>query len=111
VQNEEVRLPTGPARRIWEKLLGLEEEPTPPGSSTLEGSDGYRVRVGDHRVVYQIDDRARTVEIVRIAHRRKVYRYLGRAFGLARQPRVNLHGTRVAVEVSCARCSCYQFCP
>lgn len=68
------RLPAPLVRRIWEKLLGLEEEPRPPGSSKLEGSDGYRIRVGDHRVVYLIDDHARTVEIVRIAHRREVYR-------------------------------------
>jgi len=68
------RLPTGLARRIWERLLGLEEEPRPPGSSKLEGFDGYRIRMGDHRVVHLIDDRARTVEIVRIAHRREVYR-------------------------------------
>jgi mRNA interferase RelE/StbE len=68
------RLPIPLARRIWEKLLRLEEEPRPPGSSKLEGSGGYRIRVGDHRVVYLIDDRARTVEIVRIAHRREVYR-------------------------------------
>jgi mRNA interferase RelE/StbE len=68
------RLPTPLARRIWEKLLVLEDEPRPPGSSKLEGSDGYRIRVGDHRVLYQIDDRARTVEIVRIAHRREAYR-------------------------------------
>jgi mRNA interferase RelE/StbE len=68
------RLPIPLARRIWEKLLGLEEEPRPPGCSKLEGSDGYRIRVGDHRVVYLIDDRARTVECVRIAHRREVYR-------------------------------------
>jgi mRNA interferase RelE/StbE len=68
------RLPTPLARRIWEKLLGLEEEPRPLGSSKLEGSDGYRIRVGDHRVVYLIDDRARTVDIVRVAHRREVYR-------------------------------------
>ncbi len=68
------RLPTPLARRIWEKLIRLEGEPRPAGSSKLEGSDGYRIRVGDHRVVYLIDDRARTIEIVRIAHRREVYR-------------------------------------
>ncbi len=68
------RLPTPQARRIWGKLLGLEGEPRPRGSSKLEGSDGYRIRVGDHRIVYLIDDRARTVEIIRIAHRREVYR-------------------------------------
>ena len=68
------RLPTEQARRIWERLLGLEDEPRPPGSAKLEGADGYRIRVGDHRVVYLINDRIRTVEIVRIAHRREVYR-------------------------------------
>jgi mRNA interferase RelE/StbE len=68
------QLPTPLARRIWERLLRLEEEPRLPGSLKLEGSDGYRIRAGDHRVVYLIDDRARTVEIVRIAHRREVYR-------------------------------------
>jgi mRNA interferase RelE/StbE len=68
------RLPTGQARRIWEKLLGPEDEPRPRGSAKLEGTDGYRVRVGDHRVVYLIDDRARTVEVVRISHRREVHR-------------------------------------
>jgi len=68
------RLPTPLARRIWERLLRLEEEPRPPGSLKLEGSDGYRIRAGDHRIAYLIDDRARTIEIVRIAHRREVYR-------------------------------------
>jgi mRNA interferase RelE/StbE len=40
----------------------------------LEGSDGYRIRIGDYRAVYLVDDRERVVDIVRVAHRREVYR-------------------------------------
>ena len=68
------RLPTPVARRIWDKLLTLEEDPRPRGTTKLEGSDGYRVRIGDYRVVYLIDDRQKAVDVVRIAHRREVYR-------------------------------------
>lgn len=68
------RLPIGVARRIWRKLLTLEGEPRPPGTSKLEGSDGYRIRMGDYRIVYLIDDRAQAVDVVRVAHRREVYR-------------------------------------
>ena len=68
------RLPLHTARRIWGRLLALEGEPRPVGSSKLEGTEGYRIRVGDYRVVYLLDDRARLVEIVRVAHRREVYR-------------------------------------
>ena len=59
---------------LSQKLLALENEPRPLGASKLEGSDAYRIRVGDYRVVYLIDDRAREVELIRVAHRREVYR-------------------------------------
>ena len=68
------RLPIAIARRIWQRLLALEDEPRPSGISKLEGSDAYRIRLGDYRVVFLIDDRLRVVEIVRVAHRREVYR-------------------------------------
>ncbi len=68
------RLPINVARRIWQKLLALENDPRPPAVSKLEGSDAYRIRVGDYRVVYLIDDRSRVVEVVRAAHRREIYR-------------------------------------
>ena len=68
------RLPIGVARRIWQKLVALEGEPRPPGASNLEGSDGYRIRMGDYRIVYLIDDSAQVGEVVRVAHRREVYR-------------------------------------
>ena len=69
-------LPTPVARRIWDRLLSLEEEPSPRGTTKPEGSDGYRVRLGDYRAVYLIDDRQKATEIdlVRISHRREIYR-------------------------------------
>ena len=62
------------ARRIWRRLLALEDEPQPPGATKIEGSDACRIRVGDYRVVYLINDPDHLVEIVRVAHRREVYR-------------------------------------
>ncbi len=68
------RLPIGVARRVWERLLALEREPRPRGAAKLEGIEGYRIRVGDYRIVYLVDDDARVVDVARIGHRREIYR-------------------------------------
>jgi len=68
------RLPVDVARRIWRRLLALEDDARPPGVTKLAGSDAYRIRIGDHRIVYLINDPGRFVEVVRVAHRREVYR-------------------------------------
>lgn len=61
--------------RIGQKLDSLEKNPRPHGVEKLEGEDSlYRVRVGDYRIVYQLFDRKLLVLVVRIAHRRDVYR-------------------------------------
>jgi mRNA interferase RelE/StbE len=67
---------TGDAwQRVREKLLGLRDDPRPPGCTKLTGSQNvWRVRVGDWRVIYDIDDAARLVTILRVNHRRDVYR-------------------------------------
>lgn len=53
----------------------LAETPRPPGAKKLVGGDGeWRVRTGDYRVVYEIHDRVLVVVVVRVAHRREVYR-------------------------------------
>jgi len=53
----------------------LEKNPRPSGVKKLAGtSDGYRVRTGDYRIFYTIDDRQKIVTIYRIRHRREVYR-------------------------------------
>jgi mRNA interferase RelE/StbE len=68
------RLPAQTHERISSKLLELEDNPRPHGVQKLHGQDRYRIRIGDYRVLYVIDDRAQTVEIVAAGHRREVYR-------------------------------------
>lgn len=54
----------------------LAVEPRPHGTTKLAGRSDYRVRVGDWRVVYEVDDSRRRVVVVRVAHRSDVYRRL-----------------------------------
>jgi len=57
------------------RILALAEEPRPPSAVKMHGSEGYcRLRVGDYRVVYAIEDAVLLVLVVRIGHRREVYR-------------------------------------
>ncbi|HXE52167.1 MAG TPA: type II toxin-antitoxin system RelE/ParE family toxin [Tepidisphaeraceae bacterium] len=64
-------------RRIVEKLAQLETEPRMSGTVKLTGARNcYRVRVGNYRIVYAIDDANNTVHVTIIAHRRDVYRGL-----------------------------------
>lgn len=67
---------TGDAwERIKEKLLALRDDPRPPGCTKLAGNEGaWRVRVGDWRVIYDIDDASRVVTVLRVKHRRDGYR-------------------------------------
>jgi len=67
-------LPAQAVARIVPRLEQLASVPRPPGCKKLKGGDKeWRIRVGDYRIVYEIDDRARTVDVTRIAHRREVY--------------------------------------
>jgi mRNA interferase RelE/StbE len=60
--------------RIDRKILALAENPRPTGCKKLKGyKDQWRIRIGDWRVVYVIDDSAKRVSITRVAHRREVY--------------------------------------
>ena len=61
-------------RRIGKKLLLLENEPFPAGAIALQGRRGYRIRVGDYRVLYEVDESSKLVNITAIGHRRDVYR-------------------------------------
>jgi len=68
------RLPNDLIARIIVKLESLEENPRPAGCKKLKGGDAeYRIRVGEYRIVYLIDDRRSTVTVSRIRHRRDVY--------------------------------------
>ena len=68
-------LPREAQARIASAIDSLATEPRPPGVTKLRGPEGfYRVRVGDYRIVYAIDDDALFVLVVRVGHRREVYR-------------------------------------
>lgn len=67
-------LPKPDLRRITDRIRSLAHDPRPPGHEKLSGQDHYRVRQGDYRVVYAIDDDHRLITIVKIGHRREVYR-------------------------------------
>lgn len=65
----------GDRLRIVQRIHALVEDPRPPGSEKLAGyDDRYRVRQGNYRVVYLIDDKRREITVYRIGHRRDVYR-------------------------------------
>lgn len=63
-------------QRLTARLAAVAEDPRGPGTEKLATADAYRVRVGDYRILFDIDDAARTVTIVRVRHRREVYRKL-----------------------------------
>lgn len=60
--------------KLCKALKNLSENPRPVGSIKLASEEGYRIRIGDYRIVYRIDDKGKKVYIYRIRHRREVYR-------------------------------------
>ena len=74
-QRDVKRLPPEVVRKVDAAMLELEQHPRPHGCTKLEGSeDEYRVRVGDYRILYVIDDQAKLVTIAHVRHRRDAYR-------------------------------------
>ena len=67
-------LPAADHKRVAAKTRGLADDPRPSGTERLSGDEKYRVRQGDYRVSYSVDDAAKTPVIVKVGHRRDVYR-------------------------------------
>ena len=61
-------------KRVVERIRALAHDPRPLGSEKLSGEEKYRIRQGDFRIVYAIDDARSVVTIMKAAHRRDVYR-------------------------------------
>lgn len=69
------KLPKKTATKIINKILSLENEPRPEGCIKLKGGkDGFRIRIGDYRVVYLIDDENKIVRIIDIGDRKDIYK-------------------------------------
>jgi mRNA interferase RelE/StbE len=67
-------LPVADRRRVIERIGRLAADPRPPGCEKLTSLEQYRVRQGDYRIVYSVEDDVLTVWIVKVGNRRDVYR-------------------------------------
>ncbi len=59
--------------RILKKISALSKDARPPGCLKLTGEEGYRIRAGDYRVLYRVDDASKRIYIYRIKHRKDAY--------------------------------------
>jgi len=71
------RLPTFIVDQIFEQVERLKENPKPTNSKKLKGyTNLYRIRQGDYRIVYTLEDKQLVIEVIKVAHRKDVYRDL-----------------------------------
>jgi mRNA interferase RelE/StbE len=68
------RIPPREVRRIVQRIGSLSDDPRPPGCEKLSGQERYRMRVGTYRILYEIIDTDVTVVVVKVGHRKDVYR-------------------------------------
>ena len=68
------QLPATIFQLVKRVIIKLGENPRPVGSIKLTNREGYRQRVGDYRILYRIDDKAKEIYIYRVKHRKDVYR-------------------------------------
>ena len=59
---------------IKSAIIALTEEPRPHGYKKLKGRDGYRIRVGDYRIIYDVFDDILLIEVIELGHRKDIYK-------------------------------------
>jgi len=75
-RNDLSRLDKKNVNRIFPKIEALAKDPRPTGSRKIQGADDlWRIRVGDYRVLYRIQDARLIIEVVTVRHRRDAYRF------------------------------------
>ena len=74
VQKQLKKLPDEIAERLEEEMLNLENDPRSRGSRKLKSRDAYRIRIGDFRFIYFIDDKLLMVTVIKVGHRKDIYR-------------------------------------
>jgi mRNA interferase RelE/StbE len=67
-------LPKAECQRVVAKIQMLAREPRPHGCEKLSGAEKYRIRQGNYRILYEIDDSTKSVTIVKVGNRKEVYR-------------------------------------
>jgi mRNA interferase RelE/StbE len=73
-EKELEELPAKTHDRIVKALLSLQDDPYPANVKKLHGREGMRIRVGNYRVLYTVDETAKTIEIISVGDRKEVYR-------------------------------------
>lgn len=77
VEKDFKKLPNSVLRRVTERVVLLATDPFPRGVSKISGSEHlYRIRVGDYRIIYSIDDPKKLITVHYVRHRRDAYRDL-----------------------------------
>jgi mRNA interferase RelE/StbE len=74
VEKDLKKIPAADLRKILARIETLRENPRPVGCAKLSGEEYYRVRQGDYRIVYEIEDNRLIVIVVKVGHRRDIYR-------------------------------------
>lgn len=67
-------IPRADVQRILARIESLRDDPRPPGAEKLSAQERYRVRQGNYRILYTVADVELIVEVVKVGHRRDVYR-------------------------------------
>jgi len=67
-------LPKSDVAKVLERIDALRDDPRPPGSEKLSAQERYRVRQGSYRILYEIEDQQVVISVVKVGHRREVYR-------------------------------------
>lgn len=67
------KIPLKDKKRIVDKISSLAQNPIPTGSKKLSGQDKYRIRQGNYRILYQIENNQLIIVVVKVAHRKEVY--------------------------------------
>ncbi len=75
-EKEMNKLPTPIHTRISRKILSLENNPSPRGAKKLSGREECRLRLGEYRILYTINDRDGIITVFAVGHRREVYRQI-----------------------------------
>ena len=72
-QRQLEKIPEPDYSRVKKAILDLADNPRPHGCKKLKGRDGYRIRQGDYRIIYEIHDNVLTVLVLAAGHRKDIY--------------------------------------
>ncbi|MBN1694399.1 type II toxin-antitoxin system RelE/ParE family toxin [candidate division WOR-3 bacterium] len=73
-QKELSDLPIDVYEKVKQTILKLSKNPRPYGCKKLKGRDGWRIRVGNYRIIYEINDKDKSIIIFHIGHRKDIYK-------------------------------------